>query len=236
MQAGSGLPAHGSFAVRSGGTQVPLYWTAESFSWKCDTICGSTSNASTTTTAGLAEVTRIVSVCWPGLKSCSVTIGVCISCGRAKRSTCLTGPPSTLTSAVPPSPLRAPIQVTHLPLNVNCTVAPAVVVRTAEPPLHPNLESAGPQSPGLNVTLGSVCSKRPGLLTPPAFVVPGLPPLGLSLPPPPPQEASRPANKTPIYAALRFMSHSFPGKSPARSVGLEGVALPQGSMVRTTLT
>src|SRR6185436_19718600 len=191
--------------------------------------------ASTTTTAGLvaaawsffSPVTRMVSVCWPGLKSCSVTIGVRASCGRAKRSTRLAGPPSTLTSAIPASVLRSPIHVTHLPLNVNCTVAFVTVDRTAVPPLHPNLESAGIQSPGLKVTRTSDSSNRPGVAAGVGvgvgvgvdvvvgvgvgvWVAAGAMPLGLPpSPPPPPQETSVPASRrTQTHRMQRFMPPS----------------------------
>jgi hypothetical protein len=128
----------------------------------------STSKASTTTTAVLVEwaceflspVTRIVSVCLPEVRPSSVTIGVWISFGRAKVSTRLPGPPSTLTRAIPPFSLRAPIHLTEVPVKVNVAVAPTAVDCMAVPPLHAKRSSVGVHAP-LKLTAASDSSKRP---------------------------------------------------------------------------
>jgi len=185
-------------------------------------------------------------VCWPAPKSCSVTTGVCFSFGRETRLICRTGPPSTLTSAVPPSSLRAPIQVTEVPLNWNVAVAPATVDCMAPPPLQPNRASASTQSPGLRLTFASVSSNRPGLLATGGGLSAGglLPLLAAGLaglpppppPPPPPQETTSPAsNRTPTYDTKRFMNHpSLGGNRRWESVGRQRVATRRGDMVRTT--
>src|SRR4051812_15336353 len=140
-------------------------------------------------------------------------MGVLISFGRAKRSTRLGLPPSTLTSAMPVDLLRAPIHRTDVPVNVKLAVAPAAEDCIAVPPLHPKLALVGVQAP-LNVTAASDSSKRPGVLILPPPLLGGVPPLlggvpplpggvaplvpglvpGLSPPPPPPQETSVPAS------------------------------------------
>src|SRR3954468_1825655 len=101
-------------------------------------------------------------------------MGVRISCGRAKRSTRLALPPSTLTSAIPLSLFRAPIHLTEVPVKVNVAVAPAEDCM-AVPALHPKLGSVGVHAP-LKLTAASDSSKRPGVATL-AGLFGGLPPL-----------------------------------------------------------
>src|SRR5512145_2924178 len=157
------------------------------------------------------------------------------SFGRAKRSTSLAGPPSTLTEAIPIPLPRLPIHRTEVPVKVNETVAPTTVDCTAAPPLHPPWGLLCIH-PALRLTAAaSDSSKRAvagAVVVPPPLGglpagglplgVPGLPPLGVPglpavvvvglvpplvpSPPPPPHEISMAAsNRTPTRSMQRFI-------------------------------
>src|SRR5438132_7228617 len=124
--------------------QPALKWALGSVSCQCDTVVlGCTSKPSTTTTFPCASVfcrpvTVIVSVCGPSLRSLIVTMSLCASSvGRAKRSTSLAGPPSTLTRAIPIALPRLPSHLTEVPVQVTEAVVPATPDCTAFPPLQP---------------------------------------------------------------------------------------------------
>jgi hypothetical protein len=88
---------------------------------------------------------------------------------------------------------RLPIHLTEFPMKVIEAVAPAVLDCTAEPPLHPQLESLRVHAP-LKVTAVSVSSTRiPAVGNVGAVLGPGPGEPVVLPPPPPPHETSRPA-------------------------------------------
>src|SRR6185437_5133867 len=200
------LPLHGKFSLDL--VQPALYCSSGFVSCQWDTVkFGWMSKASTTTTFPCAwlscvPMTVIVRMCLPSLRSSIVKIGVWISsAGRAKRSTCRGGPPSTLTVASPMLLPRLPIHRIEVPTKLIVAVAPAAVDCMAELPLHPEPESLFVHAPP-NVTAGSDSSTRMPAVGRGAGVSGPLPPFPpvdpeeLSLePPPPPHETSNTPRK-----------------------------------------
>jgi hypothetical protein len=107
--------------------------------------------------------------------------------------------------AIPLLPLRLPIQVTEVPVNVSVACAPGIIDCTAVPPLHANQSGLLCTQPELNVTTVFVSSIRPS--TDGGGVLASLPPLS-----PPPQETSAPASSK---TATRLISRP-PEKSACR--------------------
>src|SRR6185369_7201094 len=98
---------------------------------------------------------------------------------------------------------RLPIHRTEMPLKRNAAVAPAALDCMAVPPLHPQLESLCVHAP-VNVTVGPDSSTRPEVGS--NGGVSGAEGLDGPLPPPPPQDATKPAsNRAGSPGMKRFM-------------------------------
>src|SRR4051812_15685133 len=209
---------------------APVNCALGSVSCKCDTVkFGWISKASITTAVPCASVfavpvTWMVNVWGPSLRSLIVRIGEwASSTGRAKRSTCLVGPPSTLTSAMPIALPRLPSHRMDVPLKLTVAFAPALVACMAAPPLQPQAESLGVHGP-VNVTAALDSSTRA--------------PMPASEPPPPPPETPEllpspaPPHETSRHASTRtmerFMEDDLFARMERTSVRHQRVVSPRG--------